>query len=413
MVVDHAPKNLLVIGGIGLGDPGRCLLDRFLTQSLARGCQVHMTDQELFVDLCPEEVKARFTSLTVLDFTDTARCLEWVRSRITAGERYDLVVTARDDAQPTTAAVAALLGLPYNSPRSIAVTQNKDDCRAALRAAGFRQPGLGLCADAEDARAFAADGTGPWVVKPRDGTGSRGVRRVDDVHGIEAAVAALDESDRPFVIEEFVEGDEFSAEGLFLQGAPKVVALTAKETSPAPVFVETSHVLPAPLDPPFAEEIKREVERAVAAVGLSFGLFHAEFWLTPHGIVLGEIHCRPGGDYLTLLLEEAYSGFEYFGALFDDLFLDGAATAPTPLGAAAVAFVKAAPGTVAKVEGWEDASFGADVVHAHLTHSAGETVPPLRSSMDRSGAIVVRAPSAAQAHAAATARADSVRITSL
>ncbi|MDV9173627.1 ATP-grasp domain-containing protein [Streptomyces sp. W16] len=406
----HTGKNLLVIGGIGFGDPGRQLLGRFLSQARSRGCRIHMTDQEMFVRACPEEAKSQFTSLDVLDFTDPAACVAWALARESTGIRFDLVVTARDDAQPAAAAVADTLGLPYNSLRSIEITRNKDLCRAVLAEAGLPQPRWRLCEEARDAREFTATTTGPWVVKPRDGTGSRAVRLLKDAGGLADAMRELTASDRPFVIEEFVEGAEYSAEGLFLHGQPKVVALTAKETTSAPAFVELGHVVPAPLGPRQAEQARQAVERAVAAVGLTFGLFHAEFWVTGDGVVLGELHCRPGGDYITVLIERVHPGLEYFGALFDSLFDPEFVPDLTAHGAAAVSFLTAVPGRVTEVTGWAEASSGVDVVHAHLPLGPGDTVSELRSSLDRCGAVVVTAGTPEAARSAAHDRARTVRI---
>lgn len=409
--MDQATKNLLVIGGIGLGDPGRQLLNKVLEQAGSRRCQIHMTDQQLFVDLAPEELKDRFSALDVLDFSDPAACAEWAAEQVRAGARYDLVVTARDDAQAATAAVARALGLPYNSERSIEVTQNKDQCRDLLSRAGFRQPRWRLCTGTDDARTFVADTDGPWVVKPRNGTGSRAVRRMDSVGELDGAMSELTDEDRSlFLVEEFVEGSEYSAEGVFVHGIPRVIALTAKETTAAPVFVETGHVVPAPLAPDVAARIRDDVERAVQAVGLTFGLFHAEFWITRDGVVLGEMHCRPGGDYITTLIEEALPRFEYFGAFFDGLFDPNFAPDLTACGAASVAFLTADPGEVVEILGWDEAATGAEVIHTSLARETGDHVTELRSSLDRCGAILARGETPDAARAAARSRADAVRI---
>ncbi|MET7297375.1 ATP-grasp domain-containing protein [Embleya sp. NPDC005575] len=405
------PRHLLVIGGIGLGDPGRCLLRSFLTQAEQRDCRIHMTDQKMFVDLAPDDVTRRFASLHVLDFTDTAHCVEWAVQQHRTGLGFDMVVTARDDAQRTTAAIAQALGLPYNSLAAIETTQNKDRCRAVLAEAGLRQPAWRLCRDLDEALAFAAEAAGPWVVKPRDGTGSRAVRRVDDPAELADAVRLLDPGDRPFLIEELVHGPEYSAEGLFLHGQPVVVALTAKTTTEPPLFVEVGHVMPAPLPEDVTARAKAAVEQAVRAVGLSFGLFHAEFWLTEKGPVLGELHCRPGGDYISMLLEATHPRFRYFGALFDAFGDPAFVPDLTADGGAAVAFLTAPAGTVTELTGWEQAHVGEGLLHAHLAPSPGDRVSQLRSSMDRCGAIVVRAATPDQARADAAARARLVRIT--
>src|SRR5947208_194045 len=95
---------------------------------------------------------------------------------------------------------------------------------------------LGADTAANLAKADLARPHGPWVVKPRDGMGSVGVSLVDSVDALPAALDLLP-SGVPFLVETFVTGREFSAEGLLVGGRPTVLALTAKTTGAG--FVET------------------------------------------------------------------------------------------------------------------------------------------------------------------------------
>jgi biotin carboxylase len=54
-------------------------------------------------------------------------------------------------------------------------------------------------------------------------------------------------ADRGVVIEEFVEGPEFSVEILVWNGEPRVLAVTDKVTTGSPNFVETGHSQPTAL----------------------------------------------------------------------------------------------------------------------------------------------------------------------
>ncbi len=402
--------TVLVIGGIGQGDQARVLCGKFLDQAGRRGVRVHMTDIPAYVDAAPRELIDRFAAVDVLDFFDRDACVAWAREQVADGARFDLVVTARDDAQPATAAVAEVLGLPYNSARSIEITRNKDLCRAVLAEHGFRQPLMRLCADAGEAREFMAAAPGPWIVKPRDATASRGVRLATDPADLDEAMGGLAASDRPFIVEQYVSGPEFSAEGLFLRDEPVVVALTAKRTTPAPAFIELGHSIPAPFPEAESAAIREQVARAVQAVGLTFGLFHVEFWVTTAGVVLGELHCRPGGDHISTLVELAHPKYELFGSLFDALADDRFVPDLTQDGGSAVAFLTADPGEVVAVDGWDGVAASEGVVHAHLAVDVGGRVEQLRTSMDRVGAVITAAATAEAAAELAAAVISTVRI---
>jgi biotin carboxylase len=106
-------------------------------------------------------------------------------------------------------------------------------------------------ADTADAAGkLLAERSGRWIVKPRDAFGSEGVALVTapSGDGRGAAECALAFSDA-VIVEEFVTGDEYSAEGIVVGGEPHVLALTRKETTDPPYFVELGHVQPAGLAP--------------------------------------------------------------------------------------------------------------------------------------------------------------------
>ncbi|EOD59969.1 ATP-grasp domain-containing protein, partial [Amycolatopsis vancoresmycina] len=305
------------------------------------------------------------------------------------------------------AEAAAALGAPGNPPDAVRLVRNKDECRAALAAAGFRQPAVRLCTSVAEAAAFTAGSAGPWVVKPRDAMASIGVRKVRSAAELPGAVRQLPDPGL-FLIEEFVRGPEFSVEGVFLGGRPRVLAITAKETLPPPGFVEVGHVLPAELPPGTRREIERQVTGALTALDLRFGIFHVELWLTGGGVVLGEVHGRPGGDWLHLLLAHAIPGLELFGLVFDDVLGRAAGPVPAPSRAAAAYFLAPPPGRLLAVRGWDAVTAHPDVLYAELTVAPGAVLGPIRQSTDRAGVVVVGADSPARARALAVELTSSV-----
>lgn len=90
----------------------------------------------------------------------------------------------------------------------------------------------------------------PCIVKPVDTEGSLGVSRIDAARDIEAALRRVGPHhiDRGVVVEEFLDGDEFSVEALSTGGRHRIIAVTRKFTDPV-TFVSRGHVIPAPSPP--------------------------------------------------------------------------------------------------------------------------------------------------------------------
>ncbi|MYV53454.1 ATP-grasp domain-containing protein [Streptomyces sp. SID3212] len=381
------PPHLLFVGGASPLASSLDIVTAALTQARARGIRTHVTGRSEVLAATPA-VTELADEVSPVDPDDPVLSEAWARRRLAAGDSFDLVLGLRDPVQLSVARCAAVAGAPGNTTEAVRRVRDKDACRAALAAAGFRQPRVRLCAGLGQAEAFLAESYGPWVVKPRDGMGSVGVRKVTGPADLPRAVEELPTSE-PFLVEEFVEGPEFSVEGVLLQDGPKVLAITAKEKLPPPYFVEIGHVLPAELSDIVRREVEDEVVRALTALDLRFGVFHAELWVTDAGIVLGEVHTRPGGDWLHLLLSHAIPGLELFGLLYDDALGRDHARDLTPTRAAAVAFLAPEPGRLVEVTGWERVLAHPAVLRAELGVVPGDVIAPVRNSGDRAGFVVV------------------------
>ncbi|MFJ3203798.1 ATP-grasp domain-containing protein [Streptomyces sp. NPDC086989] len=402
-------RRMLLIGGGGAMTLSVDVAVQALEQARSRGLLTHVTNQGDTLAATPE-VTAAADGATAVDFTRPGETADWAAADAGSAGAPAVVFGVREMAQVAVAETAQRLGVPGNPPEAVRRIRTKDACREALAAAGFRQPAVRLCHGEADALAFLAGTAGPWVVKPRDGADSAGVRKVTGPADLPAALDRLPDPEAPFLVEEFVQGEEFSVEGVFLGGAPRVLAVTAKEKLAPPYFVEIGHVLPAPLPQDTRQEIEDTVGAALTALGLRFGLFHVELWLTAEGIVLGEVHARIGGGWIHRMLPHARTGLELYGAVYDDV-LGRRVELPALTRAAATRYFAPPAGRVTAVEGWEEAAAHPAVLHAELRLAPGDVVGDFRSGGDRVGAVVVGADTPEEARELARELVDSVRIT--
>ncbi|MFD9393190.1 ATP-grasp domain-containing protein [Streptomyces sp. NPDC060000] len=269
------------------------------------------------------------------------------------------------------------------------------DGAAAVRAAPLRGRG--------DLAAFGARAGYPFVVKPTDATASIGVQRVaspGDTGRVWEAVQCLvgTRTDRvstlfvlrDFLMEEYVDGPEFSVESFSFAGRHVIVAITEKFTDPAH-FAELGHALPARLDAPAQDLIRASVSRFLDVVGLRDGVCHTEIRIGPHGPRIIESHNRIAGDAIPELVEAAYGidlttlalawPFRLAGELPDR---------PRAHAGASVRAVVGEAGTVRAVEGVAAARELDDVIDVRISARPGTAVRPVRDNWDRLGLVAVR-----------------------
>lgn len=327
---------------------------------------------------------------------------------ITAHQVYSFtrVVTTSEAGVEPAALINDRLGLGGVSHEVTVLLRDKLRMRRHLAAAA---PGISVAAeelvDRGDLDRFAAAHGYPFIVKPVDGIASLGLQLVTGeeeldrawetmcaLRGVEHQFASAFPIER-FIMEEYVDGPEFSVEAFTFADRHVIVAITEKLTSDN--FVELGHVVPARLDPGPAAAIEDCVHAFLDAIGLPEGPSHTEVRLSARGPRVIESHNRPGGDRIRDLVEAAY-GFdiERYTVAWAGGTLPPLQNRPPLRQAAATRFLGAEPGTVTAIEGLEDAARQPDVLDVALDVAVGDTVRPLRSSWDRIGQVVAVGPDA-------------------
>jgi biotin carboxylase len=232
-----------------------------------------------------------------LDVDAAARCLEHAR--------LDGIVSFVDDFVLTAALLAERLGLTYHSPDVAAVLVDKRAQRAALDRAGVPGPGFWAVAAASSTRDVAELARRvcyPVVLKPAEGSGSRGILFIRNaaelVEGIRKGGSAAG-----YIVEEYLDDDAarshcfasyFSIESVISAGHADHVAVTGRFALAAP-FRETGNFIPGILDPALQAPVLAIVDDAIRALGIENAVIHTEIKQTPGGPKLIEVNGRLGG----------------------------------------------------------------------------------------------------------------------
>lgn len=206
------------------------------------------------------------------------------------------------------------LGLLANSERCVYISTNKFAMREAFFAAKVDVPRYKVVDSYDSCKNVVSGMKFPIIVKPTDRSGSRGITKLISQEGLsEAITSAIDYSiEKKAIIEEFIEGDEFSCECISYNGKHKMLAITKKYTTGAPHFIETGHIEPSGLDAVQSENIRAVIFRALDALDIRVGASHSEFKIDAGGNVrIIEIGSRMGGDCIGSDLVKLSTGYDF------------------------------------------------------------------------------------------------------
>ncbi|WP_260398969.1 ATP-grasp domain-containing protein [Peribacillus simplex] len=194
--------------------------------------------------------------------------------------------------------------------------RNKASVRTVLNASQtLYQPAYITVRSAQDVMSLErADIPFPCIVKPVDDSGSNFVKKCNthsDVMEQVQRIAAITHNVRgqetsPYIlIEEYVEGQEYSVECFSYRSTHTVIGITKKFVGEGPYFVETGHVFPAPVDLHLAELIEQGTCEILQRMDWCSGPAHLEVKIKDGKVFLVEFNGRLAGGMIPELIRYA------------------------------------------------------------------------------------------------------------
>lgn len=359
-------------------------------------------------------------AVIMLNYRDWDAALPMVRAAHQAFG-FQRVVTLVDQALELAGQINEEFGLPGPGTAQARRFRDKLAMRAWLRDSGFEKVAAEAVTDAEALGRFGARNGYPLVLKPIDGTASRGVIKIDSpaavAHAWRAASALRDRADLPFaayypvrefLAEEYLDGPEYSVEAFSFAGRHSIIAITSKSWAG---FIEMGHAQPAALAADEEDTIVGYVTTFLDAMGLRDGVSHTELKLTCDGPRIVEGHSRVAGGRIMDLVAAVYGiDLERYAVAWPFQLVPELPARPEAHGAAATAFLTAEPGTVVAVEGADQVRARADVLDLEVDVAPGDVVPELADNFCRPGQVLVTAADTRAAVDLAARLASEVRI---
>ena len=308
-------------------------------------------------------------------------------------EKYgiDAIVTAATD-KPLVmmARIAEKYGFPFYSLETAQWSTDKFQMKERFELGGVPHAQGRLISKAEEAEGMVF----PVIVKPRDNSGSRGVKLCRSKEELEVSMSeALEVSKLDTVlVEEFIEGPEYSIEGLHHDGKSEVIQFTEKKTTEFPYNVELGHIQPANISEENQQKIREIVSKIGSVLHFENCPSHTELKINERGIFVIETSPRLGGDYITSTLTPLSTGVN----LEDELLKISLGVTINPVPKAVqysgVRFFSFEEGSVIKhVPNSEFVKTWPHVVDFSFNLKEGEKVNRITSSLNRYGHLTLKA----------------------
>lgn len=322
-----------------------------------------------------------------INIVDEKACLEYARKN-----HVDGVLTAATDYGVLTASYIArelnLNGLNYESAKLIKNKYLVRKCLFENRVDDTKQA-FEVNSNTE-IEALSEKIEYPVMVKPCDGSGSRGAGRVDKAEDLKRACeyAMSGSITKRAEIESFVTGNEYGAETFVENGNIHVLAVMKKYMTKPPFYAELGHEYPSDLSQDTENKVRECVIRAVKALNINFGSVNMDLLISDDNKVhIVDIGARMGGNLIGSHIVPLGTGVDYIGNMIKTAVGDETDFKANSKSHVATSLLALDPGRVKALPDFEkiEKEFGVMTEH-HL--KIGDVINPYRTNLDGCGYVI-------------------------
>lgn len=287
------------------------------------------------------------------------------------------------------------LGLSGISRETAFRATNKHLMRVAFEKHGAPSP-KSLCFDDYEAAwdCFCNDFPNDAILKPSRNSGSRGIAKIEKGISKELFTELFERSksesrDKTVMLEQFIEGPEFSVEIIVWNKEVNILTVTDKITTGAPYFVELGHSQPSVQPQNIIEVIKKAAIAGVKALEVNNCACHAELKVQEGKAYIMEIGARLGGDFISTELTHLSTGVDMVAAAINCALGIEPVLEPTATKqGACIRYFCPKPGRLVSITNTEILN-DKRVYLWEIYCKDGDIIPEITSSLSRSGHIIV------------------------
>lgn len=330
----------------------------------------------------------------VYDPSDTVRV---ARRFATTHGAPDGILCAAADAPHTAAQLIEEFGLRGVSAEAAELATDKLAMKRHLRAAGIPVPWFHEVKNAAHLEELVHTWPGPFIVKPVDSRGARGVVRLGPGVASDWAFESAEANSptRRVMVERFLDGPQISTESLVQTDSVATPGFADRNYEHlerfAPFVVENGGELPSRLDADAQRRVRDAAEGAARALDVGPGVAKGDLVLHEGEAYVIEIAARLSGGYFCSHHIPLATGVDFVGAAIRVALGETVAAAdlePVHERGVAQRFLFPEPGRVTRVEGFEEVEAQPEIALAELRVRVGQTLGAVENHPARAGLVI-------------------------
>lgn len=245
------------------------------------------------------------------DIFDYERIIDYCKN-----EKIDLVMS--DECDIATDAVAylnAAIGAKCLTKEMAELYTNKYRMREFCQEHNICPIAHKLCKTKDEAIAFFESVHTKLIMKPLDSNASHGVFTIDSIGDIEKffdATMQFSRNAKVVLLEEYIDGVEFTVDGLMTSCGHKTLAISKKEHYKHNDNIACSLFFTQTSDQFDYDLLRATNDRLINETGLPFGLTHVEYKYHNGQFYLIEMAARGGGNLISAIIAPFMSGIDNY-----------------------------------------------------------------------------------------------------
>ncbi len=265
-------------------------------QTFAIRAAKDMGHEVLTVDINPQAPGVQWADkFEQISIVDEEGITEYARR-----EQVDGITTvASEKCIPLIAKICKKLNLPGISPETARLATNKIAMKKRFAERGVTTAAFAEIRTYNELEAFIDRHAGPWVIKPSDSSGQRGIEMFDQRdHLLEYYEEARKyATDGEAIVEQYIEGPEINVCAVVMDGDVKLLSLSDRITDIKNFGIAIKHLVPANLAAEGYDAVAKESIKAIRAIDMETGIAYPQVLMSKEGPYVVEIAARmPGGN---------------------------------------------------------------------------------------------------------------------
>lgn len=273
-----------------------------------------VTQKDVFEKMYEQQFAEQFEGIHFTDFSNEGNSINDI-CKYAKEKQIDAVLSGFEFMSSITVKVASRLKLPTHDHMKADALRNKGLMYEQFLKHNVPTAKTLVVDSLEQLQNIKESIIFPTIIKPADNGGSCGVSKVHNFDELINCYNNIIENSIEFphgfqlskqvLLQEVLDGKEFSVEIAITNGHPQVLCITDKMTTEGIYFAELGHTLPS-MESHENQNIITEIAlKSIQALGLKNGVAHVELKFTKEGPKIIEVGARLPGDYIPELLEQA------------------------------------------------------------------------------------------------------------